>query len=49
MGRAIPGLEIHLQQIGDPIRGNFIPALLGCTVEEAVKPDLRTMLTHGVK
>jgi hypothetical protein len=49
MSRAVPGLETHLQPIEDAIQGKFIPALMGCTVEEAARIDFRTLLTHGVK
>jgi hypothetical protein len=46
MSRAIPGLEAHLQTIEDAIKGDFIPGLLGCTVEEAAKEDLSTFKVH---
>jgi hypothetical protein len=39
MSRTVPGLEDHLNLIEDSIQLDLILALLGCTVEEAAKPD----------
>ena len=49
MSRAVPGLGDYLQPIEDAIGRDLIPALLGCTAEQAAKPDFRTLLGHGVK
>ena len=49
MSRAVPGLGAHLQPIEDAIEHDLILALLGCTAEQAAKPDFRTLLGHGVK
>ena len=35
MSRAVPGLEAYLQPIEDAIGRDLIPALLGCTAEQA--------------
>ena len=49
MSRTVPGLEDHLNLIEDSIQLDLILALLGCTVEEAAKPDFWNLLDKGVK
>ena len=47
--RVVPGLGDHLQPIEDAIHGDLILTLLGCTVEQASKFNVLTLLGHGVK